>query len=85
MPGIPQLKSENTRKEEGGYSKSKAVTPGLPAINKTEVSDTSQYRKVTFILTTITEAVQGDPSELHRSCFAFQKSGPLIRLSDPNM
>ena len=48
MPEIPQLKSENTRKQEGGYSKFKPVTPGLPAIDKTEVSDTSQHREVTF-------------------------------------
>ena len=80
MPEIPHLKSENTRKQDGGYSKSKPVTPGLPAIDKTEVSDTFQHRKVTF-----REAAQGDPSELHRIWFAFQKSGPSIRLSDPNM
>ena len=40
MPGIPQLKSDGTRKQVEA-SKSKPVTPGLPAIDKREVSDTS--------------------------------------------
>ena len=131
MPEIPHLKFENTRKQEGGYSKSKPVTPGLPAIDKTEVSDTFQHRKVTFreaVHSSVSSGrvrggkkheiyaaafgghlfydlfsqgrgggawlprppldpllVQVNPSELHRTWFAFQKSGPSIRLSDPNM